>query len=1148
MSFTVEGDNGTPFTIVSGDTLEFVGQTGIDIGVADPEVRIAMDYNGADSFIMAATNGTSITVDGANDKLVIYDNDASLVKYINANQLPGGGGTTDVYWSGNSDGSISPSGLTTNVGIGTDTPSALFEVKDLIKFPGSNGDLFIGESAGANWESGSQSNTALGKLAMGIGTMNSAVQNTAIGFATLSYITTGDLNTAVGLQASQALDTGTYNTSLGATALFGGTYHSYNTAIGAQAMYFTTNGALGKSVVNDTHNTAVGYHSQYYNLDGAYNTSVGSQSIGSNTIAMAGTGSTAMGYKSLFNNTTGNYNTALGYQAGDNITTGDYNISIGPDADLPSATADYQLNIGNIIYGQDANSDGAISQIGIGTHVPSEILSVSGNTNISDSLLVSGDTYFGSTVDVGVDDTGYDVTFYGDTSGKHFKWDASRDSITLPDDVKIEMGTSSQFIFEHNSTTNLIKLATNPLIISTGSTNPNGNSVLVINTEEQVGIGTQTGNTTNRLHVSGTSGENPVRIQALQTNEGSLVVMDDSGVLYRSERQSNTMSYWSANTDSKSISNSGLTDTKVGVGTHVPDAELTVSAVTGFTTYSYGGEATVSNGQTRLLFAEADQNAGLSVGDTVIFDDSSADSYTMTIATVAEDGVNVTFTASFGGQSGVISNLQVNSQTVGSQFKVYNDNLISTAPSFEVTGGNTFYGGAFSGTGNITTTQNLHISGNTFYEGALSGTGNIITTSDVYSDQIRRATDNSTTTKINLSSSNVIKLFAGNSSNEVMKLESSDVSLPNSTNLIGSANLYISGNTFYEGSISGTSDIQISDAGKLKLGDAGDLEIYHNGTNSFIDDAGTGTIFYRSGTQTFQNAAASKTMAVFNAANSVDLYYNNVQKFETTNTGILVTGDGKGTTLTSTSNLYVTGNTFYEGALSGTGNITTVGGLTVGSDIAMGTNKVTGLGDPTADQDAVTRSYLSSTTAETYSYQYISYFSAVQGANLDGGNWVLPSAGGGISNHTWNNDSGYAGTNDTINSSSFDFPTSDTHIAIPIPVDGFLVGFTCNCRNNGAASEARNAGLFVSNSIPPYGTTSDTPMTLRAFGAGDDLGGSSNSKLYKIDGMLGSGSTVPFAVSKDQVILPAMCAYDTDNIQAQCTWTVVLKTSLSGTT
>ena len=121
-SFTVEGDNGTPFTITNGDTLDFEGSTGIDIGVSDPKVLVAIDYSGVDSFIMAAANGTSITVDGANDKLVIYDNDAAEVKYINANQLPGA--TTKAYWTGTTNGNIGNSGLTdTKVGIGTDTPN-----------------------------------------------------------------------------------------------------------------------------------------------------------------------------------------------------------------------------------------------------------------------------------------------------------------------------------------------------------------------------------------------------------------------------------------------------------------------------------------------------------------------------------------------------------------------------------------------------------------------------------------------------------------------------------------------------------------------------------------------------------------------------------------------------------------------------------------------------------------------------------------------------------------------------------------------------------------------------------------------------------------------------------------------------------------
>ena len=82
----------------------------------------------------------------------------------------------------------------------------------------------------------------------------------------------------------------------------------------------------------------------------------------------------------------------------------------------------------------------------------------------------------------------------------------------------------------------------------------------------------------------------------------------------------------------------------------------------------------------------------------------------------------------------------------------------------------------------------------------------------------------------------------------------------------------------------------LSDNVKLKFGTGGDLEIYHDGSNSYIDDAGTGTIFYRSGTQTFQNAAGSKTMAVFNAANSVDLNYNNTTRLQTSSTGVTVAG------------------------------------------------------------------------------------------------------------------------------------------------------------------------------------------------------------------------------------------------------------------
>ena len=101
----------------------------------------------------------------------------------------------------------------------------------------------------------------------------------------------------------------------------------------------------------------------------------------------------------------------------------------------------------------------------------------------------------------------------------------------------------------------------------------------------------------------------------------------------------------------------------------------------------------------------------------------------------------------------------------------------------------------------------------------------------------------------------------------------------------------VSGSDAHLKEVSSSGGISLGDDVFLNLGDSSDLQLYHDGSNSYIKDNGTGTIFYRSGTQTFQNAACSKTMAIFNAANSVDLNYNNNTKFQTTNTGVRVTGN-----------------------------------------------------------------------------------------------------------------------------------------------------------------------------------------------------------------------------------------------------------------
>ena len=101
-----------------------------------------------------------------------------------------------------------------------------------------------------------------------------------------------------------------------------------------------------------------------------------------------------------------------------------------------------------------------------------------------------------------------------------------------------------------------------------------------------VGIGTQ--NPTERLTVSGDTGANPARIQTLQTNEAFLVVVDDSGVLYQSERSSRHAALWSAGTyDGKATIISSGDSSNVGIGTETPNEILTVEGSISATTNLY---------------------------------------------------------------------------------------------------------------------------------------------------------------------------------------------------------------------------------------------------------------------------------------------------------------------------------------------------------------------------------------------------------------------------------------------------------------------------------------------------------------------------------------------------------------------------------
>ena len=88
-----------------------------------------------------------------------------------------------------------------------------------------------------------------------------------------------------------------------------------------------------------------------------------------------------------------------------------------------------------------------------------------------------------------------------------------------------------------------------------------------------------------------------------------------------------------------------------------------------------------------------------------------------------------------------------------------------------------------------------------------------------------------------------------------------------------------------------TGNASFADNGKATFGANNDLEIYHNGNNSFIEDKGTGNLYVRGSSNIFlQGTDGSEALATFQQNGFVKLYHDNSEKLATTSTGIDVTG------------------------------------------------------------------------------------------------------------------------------------------------------------------------------------------------------------------------------------------------------------------
>ena len=93
-----------------------------------------------------------------------------------------------------------------------------------------------------------------------------------------------------------------------------------------------------------------------------------------------------------------------------------------------------------------------------------------------------------------------------------------------------------------------------------------------------------------------------------------------------------------------------------------------------------------------------------------------------------------------------------------------------------------------------------------------------------------------------------------------------------------------------DGTITGTdlsTNVDLVDNQKLRLGTGNDLQIYHDGSNSYLADVGTGNMNINGSAVQILNPSATEVLAKFIQNAAVELYCDNSKKFETTSSAVL---------------------------------------------------------------------------------------------------------------------------------------------------------------------------------------------------------------------------------------------------------------------
>ena len=154
-----------------------------------------------------------------------------------------------------------------------------------------------------------------------------------------------------------------------------------------------------------------------------------------------------------------------------------------------------------------------------------------------------------------------------------------------------------------------------------------------------------------------------------------------------------------------------------------------------------------------------------------------------------------------------------------------------------------------------------------------------------------------TTNKIADEAVTLAKLPHGTSSNDGKFLRANNGADPTfetvNTDLVSDTSPQLGGNLDVNTKNINFGDSASSSDDRLTFGAGTDLSIYHQASNntSYLLNTSTDLTFMTSGTNVNVKSDTGETLAKFVKNGAVELYFNNGKRFETTDNGILVTGD-----------------------------------------------------------------------------------------------------------------------------------------------------------------------------------------------------------------------------------------------------------------